>query len=232
MTRLGGRARAAYWSTGGGMIAAGVLAAIVIGGGAALIFGGRHQSAPHRAAAAASPATSNTGCSLPAGSRDVSEVAVSPPAVSGWAQVGNMQVPQAPSTFGPQHTSGIWTYCYAHNPAGALLAAIAMWADTTAATSTAVARHLAVNIPPGALGNDELPSYVELAGYRYLSYTPQRADVEIVLSAYDKSYAEADTPMVWDSAINDWRVSLPPSGSLAAAPIDSSLQGYVPWSLS
>ena len=133
------RAHRAYWSKPVGLLSAGVLAVMVIGGGAALVFAGG-GSAPR--AATAAPAlvqASSSGCSLPAGGQDVSSVELSPPAVAGWHQVGNMEVPEAPATLGPEHESGGWFYCYEHSPGGALLAAIGVWASGTAASATQVA---------------------------------------------------------------------------------------------
>ena len=133
------RARRVYWSKPIGLLSAGVLAVMVLGGGGALILAGG-GSAPRAAIAALAPLqASSSGCSLPASGQDVASVELSPPAIVGWHQVGNMEVPEAPATLGPEHESGGWFYCYEHSPGGALLAAIGVWASGTAASATQVA---------------------------------------------------------------------------------------------
>ena len=226
------RARRVYWSRPAGVLSAGLLAAIVIGGGAALIFGGGGSAGRSAAAAPALVRVSASGCSLPAGGQDVSAVQLSPPAITGWHQVGNMEVPEAPATLGPQHRSGGWFYCYQRSPGGALLAAIDVWASGTGASATQVARHLAVNVTPAALGSDRLPSGLSLAGYQYMSYTPQEAVIEVVFDVYDRGDVEVTTPMVWVASVNDWRLDVPASGSISSSVVDESLAGYVPWRVS
>jgi hypothetical protein len=209
-----------------------LLAAVVIGGGAALIFRSR-GSVPRAATAAPTRVrASSSGCSLPAGSQDVSSVQLSPPAIVGWHQVGNMEVPEAPATLGPEHRSGGWFYCYQHSPGGALLAAIDVWATGTAASAAQVARHLAVNVTPRALGSDELPPGLSLAGYQYMSYTPREAVIEVVFDVYDKGDVEVTTPMVWVPRLGDWRLDVPASGAISSSVVDPSLAGYVAWRLS
>ena len=56
----------------------------------------------------------------------------SPPQAQ-WGTVGSMQVPQNPAVYGPQRSDGPWETCFAHNPSGALLAAMNLWAEGTAA---------------------------------------------------------------------------------------------------
>ena len=223
------RARRAFWSTPIGVLSVCLLAAVVIGGGAALIFGGG-GSAPRAATTAPAPVlASSSGCSLPAGSQDVSSVELSPPAIVGWHQVGNMEVPEAPATLGPEHQSKGWFYCYQHSPGGALLAALGVWASGTAASATQVARHLAVNVTPRALGSDELPPGLSLAGYEYMSYTPREAVIEVVFDVYDKGDVEVTTPMAWVPGLGDWRLDVPASGSISSSVVDPSLAGYVAW---
>jgi hypothetical protein len=226
------RAGRAFWSAPIGVLSACVLGAVVIGGGAALILGPA-GSAPRPAPTGRTPVLgSASGCSLPAGRQDVSSVELSPPAILGWHQVGNMEVPEAPATIGPEHESGGWFYCYQHSPPGALLAAIDVWASGTAASATQVARHLAVDVTPGALGSDELPPGLSLAGYQFMSYTPQEAVIEVVFDVYDRGDVEVTTPMAWVRGLGDWRLDVPASGSVSSSVVDPSLAGYVAWRLS
>lgn len=231
---MGVRSRAgrAFWSAPIGVLSACVLGAVVIGGAAALLFGGGGSATRGVTAASAPVVATSSGCSLPVASQDASSVELSPPAVVGWHQVGNMEVPEAPATLGPEHESGGWFYCYQHSPGGALLAAIDVWASGTAATAGQVARHLAVNVTPQALGSDELPPGLSLAGYQFMSYTPRDAVIEVVFDVYDRGDVEVTTPMVWVPGLGDWRLDVPPSGSVSSAVVDPSLAGYVAWRLS
>lgn len=223
----------AYWSKSIGLLAAGVLAVTVVGGGLALIVDGGSGSAGRPGTTAPAPVRrSSSACSLPAGGQNVSSLQLSPPAIIGWHQVGNMEAPEAPATLGPEHESGGWFYCYQHSPGGALLAAIDVWASGTAASATEVARHLAVNVSPRALGSDQLPPGLSLAGYQYMSYTTREALIEVVFDVYDKGDVEITTPMVWVPRLGDWRVAVPSSGSVSSSVVDPSLAGYVAWRLS
>jgi hypothetical protein len=209
-----------------------LLGAVVIGGGAALIFAGGGSPRQPGTTAPAPVLASASGCSLPAGGQHVSSVQLSPPAVGGWHQVGNMEVPEASTTLGPEHESGGWFYCYQHSPGGALLAAIDVWASGTAASASQVARHLAVNVTPQALGSDELPPGLSLAGYQYVSYTRGEAVIEVVFDVYDRGDVEVTTPMVWVPRLADWRLEVPASGSVSSSVVDPSLAGFVAWRLS
>jgi hypothetical protein len=227
---VGVSARRAYWSRPIGLLSAAVVAVMAVGGGAALVLGGGGGSAARPVTPApARVAASRSGCSLPGSVQAVSSVELSPPAIAGWHQVGNMEVPEAPTTLGPEHESHGWFYCYEHSPGGALLAAIDVWASGTAASATQVARHLAVNVTPRALGSDELPPGLSLAGYQYMSYTPREAVIEVVFDVYDRGDVEVTTPMVWVSGLGDWRLDVPASGSIGSSVVDPSLAGYVVW---
>lgn len=113
-----------------------------------------------------------------------------------------------------------------------MIAAIDVWASGTAASAAQVARHLAVNVTPRALGSDELPPGLSLAGYQYTSYTPSEAVIEVVFDVYGRGDVEVTTPMVWVPGLGDWRLDVPASGSVSSSVVDPSLGGYVAWRLS
>ena len=225
------RGRRAYWSSAAGYAAAGLLTAVAVGAVVVLLFGahGAKVTGSPGAATAAPVQASASGCSLPAGSQNASAVQLSPPGVTDWHQVGNMEVPEAPATLGPQHGSGGWFYCFQRSPAGALLAAINVWASATGADSTEVARHYSVAVTSQQLGSDELPPGVTLDGYQLMSYQPSQAVVEVVLGVYGRGDVRATTTMVWVPSLDDWRVQVPASGSISSSVVDPSLAGYVPW---
>jgi hypothetical protein len=187
----------------------------------------RSTPTPGGGTASTTPSGSTSGCTLPAGSQRTPSTA--PPDGTTWQQVGSMQTPQAPSTLGPQRTTGVWNTCFAHSPSGALLAAFNLWAEGTAASPTAVAKHLAVGAPSNLGNNERLDSGgpVQFAGYKYESYTPSSARMLVVIRGPQGKLGAAATTMRWVG--DDWRYVFPPSGQLAFQVIPD-LSGYVTWS--
>lgn len=210
------------------LILAGILVAVVGGGGSGHAHGRTHQQVVVRTSATRSTPISSTACTLPAGAQ--ATPSTSPPAGTRWATVGSMRVPQAPTLYGPQRTHGAFNTCFAHDPSGALLAAMNFWSESTAAPSGTVYRHLAVHVPAAAYRtssrlNSEGP--VQWAGYRYDSYNPTMAQVSVVVSGPQGKLVAFVTPMVWTGG--DWRYLFPPQG---VPPIQTiaDLSGYVAWS--
>jgi hypothetical protein len=175
------------------------------------------------------------GCSLPAGSQSVPVAAP----VSGWALVGSMAAPTAPSTIGPQKSIDGVRVCFAHSPAGALFAAASFWAEATAVPQTVLYGQLAANTPARAVAIaqargstqrlqdiDGDPGTVSIAGFQYTAYTPAEANVSIVLSGPDGELVSLPCSMLWQDG--DWRLVIPPSQQLAAA-TPASMDDFVSW---
>jgi hypothetical protein len=231
------------WSKPSVMLSGMFVLALLLGGIAFVIFnGGNSTHHTHTGASATSgatasattatttPAASTGRCSLPAGNQSIPSG--SPPSGTHWATVGSIQVPQAPSVYGPQRTSGVFYTCFAHNPAGALLAAINLWAEgSTIATPSEVFERLAVGAPKNLGSSSNLITAaggsVQLAGYKYDSYTATDAAVSVVLQGAQGKLVAIVTPMRWTGS--DWKYVFPANGvpSFQAVP---DLSGYVPWS--
>jgi hypothetical protein len=141
-----------------------------------------------------------------------------------------MQVPQNPGVYGPQDTRGVYATCFAHDPAGALLAAINVYAEsTTGVPASEVMRRYAVGAPAD-LGNDsgiDNSGPVQLAGYRYDSYTGQAAEVTIVIQGAQGRLLAVVTSMEWHGG--DWKYVFPADGQPSYQAI-ADLSGYVSWS--
>ena len=140
-----------------------------------------------------------------------------------------MEVPQRPSVYGPEHTNGVWSTCFADSPAGALLAAINFYAEsTTGVAEESVMRRYAVGAPSSMGSNEGLDGSgpVQLAGYRYQSYTPSRAEISVVFQGPEGKTAAIVTTMVWRS--EDWKYVFPPGG-IPSYEVIADLTGYVPW---
>lgn len=207
------------------LVLLGVVVAVTGGGGGS---SGRRGSTPTTAARQATPAAaaSPRGCTLPVGSQTVPS---SSPPQAQWGTVGSMQVPQNPGVYGPERSDGPWETCFAHSPSGALLAAMNFYAEGTAAAPSAVLEHLAVNVTAadttGGGLDDNGP--VQLAGYRYDSYSPGQARLTIVLQGPEGKLAGVVTVMRWNGS--DWRYVAPADGT-PSAEVLPDLTGYVQWS--
>ncbi len=211
-----------------GLVLLGLVVAATGGGSGAHRRPVSPSSAPAAGLGAKQRAGGVTACTLAAGQQVIP--ATSPPPGTTWNQVGSMAVPQAPRLYGPQRTRGVWNYCFAHDPSGALLAAINFWAEGTAADATAVMRHLAAGpVPPSALGHDRLDAAgpVQLVGYKFGSYQPGAAEIFVALRGPQGRLGSVLTIMRWTGA--DWRFAVPVTGTPALVAL-SDLTGYVSWS--
>ncbi len=123
-----------------------VIAGVVSGGRArpsgrsrgGVTAGSAWRAAP--ATVAHAPAVGGVCAPLPAGGQAVPTL---PPAGAGWALVGDMAEPSAPSTIGPARRVDGFGECYAHSPVGALYAAENVIAAFSAAPQSTVIAALA-----------------------------------------------------------------------------------------
>jgi hypothetical protein len=198
---------------------------------------GGAQTSP--AAAATSGAANPEGCSLPTGSQEAPST--SPPAGVTWNVVGSMNVPQSGS-LGPQRTKDGLQVCFAHSPSGALLAAMNYYAEGTSSTVTArqLAEQLSVNVPkallaqPGNGASGELEAAaggpVQIAGYKFDSYSPERATYDIVIQGPHGALTSITTTMIWTG--QDWRYSWPADNnpSMEVLQERTLVAPYVAWS--
>ena len=222
------------WSRPGVLLSGAFLLALLLLGVVVAVTGDRgapQRHAPMSAPAARQPASgpvdaASGGCSLPAGQQDIP--ASSPPTAQ-WGTVGSMQVPQDPAVFGPQRSSGPWNTCFAHDPTGALLAAMNLWAEGTAVPASELFQRLAVGAPANLGNTAELDSDgpVQFAGYHYDSYSAGEAQVAVVFQGPEGKLLAVVTAMVWHA--EDWKY-LFPAGGTPAMEVIPDLTGYVPWS--
>ena len=166
-------------------------------------------------------------CSLPAGSQAVPSS--SPPAGTTWQTVKAMVAPQAPNTYGPQHTKNGFNVCYAHSPAGALIAVLNFYAASSTTPPAQLFKYLAVDVPGQIKDKSELDDgagNVEIAGYKYGSYGSDHASITVVLQYPNSAYEAVLTNLTWVNG--DWKVVYP-QGGIAPHSQLSSLSGYVQW---
>lgn len=222
------------WSRPGVLISGAFLLCLVLLGLVVAAIGSGSAPHPstlpsaHQAASAprAGAGAGASGCSLPAGAQTIPGGGPPP---AGWQTVGAMQAPQSPAVYGPQRSDGPWETCFAHDPSGALLAALNFYAEGTAASPAAVMAHLAVGAPGDLGSSQQLDSSgpIQFAGYRYVSYTPSNAQVSIVFAGAQGKLLAVVTTMVWRDG--DWKYLFPAAGT-PAMQVLPDLTGYVPWS--
>ena len=220
------------WSRPGVLISGAFLLAVILAGVLVAVTGGgshtTHTTSQNQAPGTSTSTPANsTACTLPAGSQAIPSS--TPPTGTHWATVGSMQVPQAPNVYGPQRTHGVFNTCFAHNPSGALLAAINLWGEGTVADPSQVFQKLAVGAPRNLGNNARLDASgpVQLAFYKYDRYTPQRAVVDVVIKGAQGRLIAINTPMTWNGS--DWKYVFPPNGAPSFEAIQDT-SGYVPWS--
>ncbi len=239
---------ASPFSSTGFQLSALFLLVLVVAGIAIAIFHGGNGTAKRKQKQVIVSANSSTGtsttsttgpCSLPAGSKQVPSG--SPPAGVSWEVVGSMSVPQS-AALGPQHTADGLNVCFAHNPTGALLAAMNYYAEGTSTTVTArqLAEQLSVNVPKallaqsgnGASGELEQAAGgpVQIAGYKFDSYSPSQATYDVVIQGPKGALESITTTMIWTG--QDWRYSWPTGGdpSMEVLQERTLTAPYVVWS--
>ena len=142
---------------------------------------------------------------------------------------GRCRCPKTRGCSGRSAPMGRGTTCFAHDPSGALLAAMNLWAEGTAVAPSELFARLAIGAPRN-LGSDvqlDSDGPIQFAGYRYGSYTPAVAQVAIVFRGPEGKLLAVATTMVW--AGGDWKYLFPPDGT-PAMQVLGDLTGYVQWS--
>jgi hypothetical protein len=177
------------------------------------------------------------------------QVPVTTPAAVSWSLFGGVAVP-ASHAAGPLITAGDVARCYAHTPTGALIASWQISTRTLVAhdwkqvTLAQVApgpgrdAYLAMRArAKGAGGEDagqgagQNAGYAQVAGFRFISYTPQAAAIEMVTRSTAGQLQAYTLTVVWAPAAGgDWKLQLRDDGapSTPARPL-ASLDGYTPW---
>ncbi|GAA1563423.1 hypothetical protein GCM10009789_15610 [Kribbella sancticallisti] len=175
------------------------------------------------------------GCKLPDGEQSVPAV---PPAVDAWEVNRRVVVPRS-AAFGPGSVdSDGFRRCFAHSPTGAVYAAynaIAALADQRKAVAT-VAKLMVPGRHTDALLKqlkadrpDDRSAPTQLAGYRLLDTSPDRATVMLAFPV-QTAYMSATLTLTWQAG--DWRVVPPPPGQPVGAPYSQhrDLDEFVAWS--
>lgn len=164
-----------------------------------------------------------------------------------WHLVNGTAYPTSP-TAGPMLHEGAATYCYAHTPIGALLAAWNIPKRTDGGPNRAqemaqVAEHSWVpnqyaqqalemvrNENAAQAGGGSTDSG-QLAGFRFVSYTPEMATIALAVqfAEHQGKYQVQTVVLRWYQG--DWRYVMQPGPQLAATVyVTDSLANFVPFS--
>lgn len=243
------------WTRPGVFLSIAFLVFALIGGGFVLVRS--HSSTPAVAAVASAsavgvstgtpsptysssttPTPANTASTATASAVALPDQAIpvtAPPAT--WITVVTLSLPTSPR-YGPKINDGTVMAGYEHSPTGALFAdadnaaRFAVVPDWRTATLSAVAdtpgraAFLAQRAAYGVI-TPTPGEFTQLAGFNYLSYTPDKAIVQVIRANGDGQFVVSVDTILWQG--NDWKVSLPESGQLAAGTVAQSAAGFVPW---
>ncbi len=192
-------------------------------------------AAPPTPGAPTRAATAGAGCATTDTSQTVPTTA--PPGVT-WTLFQTVALPFS-TTAGPARVAGDVASYYAHTPTGALLAASQIgvryllahdWRSVSAAqVAPGVGRDAFAKLRAQANGEDDPPgAYGQYAGFKFVTYTPQTAVIELV-----SRFANGNLQMVTSSVVwydGDWRLRLQDNGSVSptAQRLDS-VAGFAPW---
>ena len=179
----------------------------------------------------------------PAGGQTLADQTVpgSAPPGCDWQLVDAVAVP-ASAAAGPADVTGGIPAGFAHSPTGALVAAVQIgfrletepnFAALTAADVAdtpgkakflQVASALDVTNPP-----DPAPgTYLQLAGFQFVSYTPAAAVVQILTARPDGTFQVSTLTVVW--ADSDWKLVLGATGTESPdQQVVASTVGFIVW---
>lgn len=195
------------------------------------------QPAPAKAKAPKQSASSSTGCDVPAGSQTVPQYA--PQGIT-WQLYETVALPYS-KTAGPMTANGSVARCYAHDPLGALLAASQI--PYRYLISPDWRKVVALQVMPGKgrkaytaerskvtnTGSNQPGSYNQLAGFKFVTYSPAVAVIEI--ASKNGSGALQAGPVTVDWSDGDWKLQLQANGSSSSQELPiSSLVGFATWS--
>jgi hypothetical protein len=157
-----------------------------------------------------------------------------PPGVH-WRHLGAMPVPVSPAA-GPAHQTRAAWRCYAHSPAGAVLAAFGIpaalcgphWRPATALEVLPGPGRKAF-LAAGALQGFTPPagSITRPVGFAVVSYTHAQATVE-TLVADGSGYAASFRTLAWSHG--DWKLVMLPDGTTGPGPqVVTTATGFTLW---
>ena len=165
------------------------------------------------------------------------DVPSSAPAAVSWTLLQATMLPSSRSA-GPGTVDGLVASCWAQTPVGALLAAAQIpfrygtagdteWRPTVMMLAPGAGRDAFVRRRAAETFSPVPDSPPQIVGFRFLSYTPTAATVEIVLRYHPAQLVAAEQRVAWYE--DDWKYVADPAGgpwNLREVP---DLTGFIPW---
>lgn len=161
-----------------------------------------------------------------------------PPTGVTWSLLRSVAIPSSP-TAGPMIVKDGVARCYAHTPVGALIASrqIGVRSGLSPQWRTVIERQLMPGPGRDTLlkamatftPSDQPGAYAQTAGFRFVSFSPQIAVIDIASrSPDDGALGTGTTTLLWDGG--DWKIQ-PTTQGTTITPVQplASLDGYVPW---
>ena len=164
----------------------------------------------------------------------------SPPTGITWQTAYTLSLPVS-ATAGPtSETNGVPSG-FALSPTGALLAAVQISFRLAVEPNFIAVLQADVANTPGKTqfpvlvagatnpANPAPGTYLQLAGFQFISYTPSTAVIQLLASRSDGTYQVSTLTVSWDGA--DWQLVLQPTGAMTPnQQVVSTPVGFVTWS--
>lgn len=178
----------------------------------------------------------------PGGDGASTAVPTAPPEGVSWELVNGIAVPVS-ETAGPTQVDGPVHHGFAHTPEGALMAALQIWTRygfsegdgwhevTMRQVMPGPGREVYVEAREkvGAITAEPANGWGQVAGFRFQSYSPQEAAIEVVQEFDDETLQLTSYTVVWDGG--DWRMKLQPDGDPGPyTSVVPDLSGFVKFS--
>jgi hypothetical protein len=226
------------------ILSAGFLAAIAVL--AAFMVRASLSDDPAPAKSSPPPTSAGNAGAVPAGTggcrptdTNQSIPTAAPPGVT-WQVFKSSVLPTSPAA-GPLITEGEVVRCYAHTPTGALIAATQISARVEIADGWRQVLDRSVVAGAGrevfvqehskeaSRAPTEPGSLAQVNGFRFVTYSPETAVIELVVRAPNTgSLASSVATVKWVGG--DWKLELQPDGSANSQPrLIDSLDGYARW---
>lgn len=154
-----------------------------------------------------------------------------------WELVGTMAAPTDPDQVGPAKTIAGFRRCFGHSPLGALYATVNFWATLSDKPSAETYRRLAapsraqraaINAAAGQ-GSERLRSGLQVAGYAFSSYSPERATIKLAFRLDDGRLFAVDNTMLWNPRRDDWFYEVPLDQARGSITPIADLGAVVAW---
>lgn len=157
-----------------------------------------------------------------------------------WELYRGIAMPRS-SEHGPAVEDGEIARCYSHTPTGVLIASIQFTARSLLGNNTrAIVEALAVDsagrekyivsseVRPERTGEADPDEVCQVAGFRFVDYSPDRAIVAFAFRCAPGLYQISEVRLDWTD--DDWRVALDPTGLVSPSTSSQpNLRGFTEW---